>query len=141
MKHRLRLKVRFNEVDAAGIVFYPRFFDYFHMAFEDFFGPATGVPYPVWIRDRRIGWPAVNVEADYLAPLSYGMEVDILLQFERPGRSSFVCVYEARSSDGATLFARAAITVVTTDLERMKSMPIPEEVQRALESYRRQESA
>jgi 4-hydroxybenzoyl-CoA thioesterase len=135
MKHHLRLKVRFNEVDAAGIVFYPRFFDYFHMAFEGFFGAATGVDYPEWIRERRIGWPAVHIDTTYLAPLAYGTEVDVVLQFDQPGRSSFVCRYEAWSADGTTLFAKAAITVVTTDLDRMKSMPIPGKVREALVTY------
>lgn len=133
MRHRLHLKVRFNEVDAAGIVFYPRFFDYFHMAFEDFFGAATGVDYPVWIRERRIGWPAVHIETDYRAPLSYGDELTIELGFRSLGRSSFVCVYRAHAEE--RLFAEAEITVVTTDLSKMRSIPIPPEVRPALESY------
>ena len=29
--------VRFADVDHAGIVYYPRFFHYFHMAFEELF--------------------------------------------------------------------------------------------------------
>lgn len=133
MRHELHLKVRFNEVDAAGIVFYPRFFDYFHMAFEDFFGAATDVPYPVWIRDRHIGWPSVHIEADYRAPLRYGDALTIELGFRALGRSSFVCVYRARGE--ATLYAEAEITVVTTDLKEMRSLPIPQEVRRALERY------
>lgn len=140
-RHLLRLKVRFNEVDAAGIVFYPRFFDYFHMAFEDFFGAATGVDYPVWIHQRRIGWPAVNVQADYLAPLKYGMKVDVSLGFHTLGRSSFVCEYRAVDPETGALFARAAITVVTTDLDAMKSLPIPEEVREALERFLAEEGA
>lgn len=133
MRHTLQLKVRFNEVDAAGIVFYPRFFDYFHMAFEDFFGAATGVDYPEWIVGRRIGWPSVHIEADYRAPLRYGDTLTIELGFRALGRSSFVCVYRAVGEE--TVYAEAEITVVTTDLDAMRSLPIPEEVRRALERY------
>lgn len=133
MRHKLHLKVRFNEVDAAGIVFYPRFFDYFHMAFEDFFGAATDIPYPVWIRDRRIGWPSVHIQADYRAPLCYGDEFTIELGFRSLGRSSFVCVYRAVSEE--VVHAEAEITVVTTKLDGMRSIPIPEEVRQALERY------
>ncbi len=133
MRHTLELKVRFNEVDAAGIVYYPRFFDYFHMAFEDFFGAATGVAYPEWIMGRRIGWPAVHIEADYRSPLRYGDRVTIELGFRSIGRSSFVCVY--RAVDETRVFAEAAITVVTTDLDAMRSMPIPDDVRQALERY------
>lgn len=129
-----RLPVRFNEVDAAGIVYYPRFFDYFHMAFEDFFGKATGVPYHVWIRERRIGWPTVHIESDFRSPLRYGMEFEVHVSFPKLGRSSFVARYEARTPDG-TLCCATEITVVTTQLDRMESLEIPAEVREALARY------
>jgi len=133
MRHVLHLKVRFHEVDAAGIVFYPRFFDYFHMAFEDFFGAATGTDYAVWIRDRRIGWPAVHIEADYRTPLRYGEEFAVELGFRSIGRSSFVCVYRVVKREETC--AEAHVTVVTTDLDRMRPVPIPEQVRQALERH------
>lgn len=131
--HLVQQRVRFNEVDAAGIVFYPRFFDYFHMAFEDFFGAATGVPYHVWIKERRIGWPTVHVECDYRAPLRYGDAFEVAVSFPKVGRSSFVTRYEVRS-DG-DLRCAAAITCVTTDLDRMESLAIPLVVREALARF------
>src|SRR5690606_14713379 len=115
MRHTLELKVRFNEVDAAGIVYYPRFFDYFHLAFEDFFGEATGVPYPVWIRERRIGWPTVHIETDFRAPLRFGDEFEVALTFPKIGKSSFVARYEVTRDD--TLCCESEITVVTTHID------------------------
>jgi len=134
MSVRAKYPVRFNEVDAAGIVFFPRFYDYFHMTFEAFFGPATGIPYHEWIQEKRIGWPAVHVETDFRAPLRYGMEVEIVLSFPRVGSSSFVCRYEATDPTTGTLLCECEITVVTSDLDRMASLPIPDVVRRALEA-------
>jgi len=128
-----RQQVRFNEVDAAGIVFYPRFFDYFHLAFEAFFGDCTGAPYHVWIRDRRIGWPTVHVETDFVAPLRYGEAFEVRLSFPKVGRSSFVTRYEVRR--GEVLCATAAITAVTTDLDRMASVEMPAVVREALARF------
>jgi len=31
------LKIRFGDIDRAGIVYYPRFLHYFHVALEEFF--------------------------------------------------------------------------------------------------------
>lgn len=130
---RKRLRVRFNEIDAAGIVFFPRFFDYFHMVFEDFFEPATGTPYHVWIRDRRIGFPAVHIETDFRAPLRYGMEVEIALSFPKIGNSSFVCRYEAKDPAEDKLLCSCEITVVTSDVDKLEPMPIPAQLRKALE--------
>ncbi len=131
----MRLPVRFNEIDAAGIVFFPRFFDYFHMVFEDFFGAATGTPYHEWIRLRRIGWPAVHIETDFRAPLRYGMEVEIVLSFPKLGNSSFVCRYVAKDPEQGTLLCTCEITVVTTDVDRLVPLPIPQPLREALERH------
>lgn len=130
---RKRLRVRFNEVDAAGIVFYPRFYDYFHMVFEDFFEPATGIPYVVWIRERKIGFPAVHVETNFRSPLRYGMDVEITLSFPKIGNSSFVCRYEAVDPETGTVLCTSETTVVTSGIETLAPMPIPRELREALE--------
>ena len=45
--------VRFADVDHAGIVYYPRFFHYFHAAFEEFFRRRMGGRAYVDLLDRR----------------------------------------------------------------------------------------
>ena len=52
MPFRTQVPVRFGDVDHAGIVYYPRFFIYFHEAFEDFFN-ENGFPYHVQLTERR----------------------------------------------------------------------------------------
>ena len=127
------MRVRFHEVDRAGIVFYPRFFDYFHMTFEDFFEAHTDAPYHVWTGRRGIGWPSVHVETDFRAPLHHGADFQVAMRIAKVGRTSFVCAYQGRS--GETLCAEAAITVVTTDLERMVPLEIPTQVRQALARF------
>lgn len=39
-------KIRFDDVDGAGIVYHPQFFHLCHAAFEDFFDTAAPVSYP-----------------------------------------------------------------------------------------------
>ena len=56
--------VRFADVDHAGIVYYPRFFHYFHLAFEELFRQRIGARAYVDLLDKdRVGFPAVRAEA------------------------------------------------------------------------------
>jgi len=71
MKFTTELPVRFGEIDQAGVVYYPRFFHYFHQAFEEWFRQALGVSYPDLVLKEKIGFPSVRVESEFLTPLRY----------------------------------------------------------------------
>jgi 4-hydroxybenzoyl-CoA thioesterase len=45
MAFRSQLKIRFGDIDRAGIVYYPRFLQYFHVALEEFFADELGIEY------------------------------------------------------------------------------------------------
>ena len=91
-------KVRFGEIDEAGIVYYPRFFNFYHLAMEEFFEKAVGVPYPEIIKGWKVGFPTVHVEADFLSPLKYGDVMLIAVSFAKVGRSSCTNVPTVMSS-------------------------------------------
>ena len=65
MPFRSLLKIRFGDIDHAGIVYYPRFLHYFHVALEEFFGQELGIDYPLLINEHRIGLPTVHLETDF----------------------------------------------------------------------------
>ena len=108
MKHMVRMAVRFGEVDAAGIVYYPNFFDYYHRAFEDFFGTCAGIPYDRLLNDERVGFPAVHVEADFKLPLRHGEVIDVEMTIQRIGTSSFTSGYHIHRAGGARNVPRRA---------------------------------
>ena len=124
--------VRFDEVDAAQILFFARFFNYAHDAMEAFFGQLPG-GYVDLINTRKVGLPAVHVEADFINPLRFGDVARIEVVVTRIGRSS-VSFRHAMSR----LRDDARVAVVThvcaaVDLTHMKSVPIPDDM-RALMS-------
>ena len=119
--------VRFEEVDAAGIVFFGRYVTYAHEAMEHFFGGLEG-GYPHLIRKRKIGLPAVDLHFRFVRPASFGDRIDIETRTLRLGNRSAVLGY--RMSTGGELVAEAEHTVVTTDLSEMKSIDMPEDVRR-----------
>src|SRR5580692_6436498 len=97
--HIYERPVRFEEVDAAQIVFFPRFLSYCHEAMEGLFDGTEG-GYVHLIRDRKIGVPAVHVECDFKHPLRYGDVARIETTVEKLGRTSVSFRYAiARASD------------------------------------------
>jgi YbgC/YbaW family acyl-CoA thioester hydrolase len=100
---RHRMPVRFADVDHAGIVYYPRFFHYFHVAFEEFFRARLGSrSYVALLDDERVGFPAVSAHCDYKAPLRFGDTMAIDVSLERMGERSLTFryrVYRCPDSD------------------------------------------
>lgn len=120
-------KIRFDDVDGAGIVYYPQFFHLCHATFEDFFDTAAPLSYPEMIRDRRLGFPTVAIESDFSAPLVYGDTAVVELTVGRVGTTSVEMCYELRRKrDGVSCF-RARITTVLMDLDTQRPLPIPDE--------------
>ncbi|HEV8439148.1 MAG TPA: thioesterase family protein [Methylomirabilota bacterium] len=77
VSHEYRVKVRWSEADPAGIVFYPRFFEWFDLSTEALF-ESVGLPWPViFPRYRIVGVPIVESGARFVAPVRYGDEVTI----------------------------------------------------------------
>jgi 4-hydroxybenzoyl-CoA thioesterase len=119
--------VRFDEVDAAQILFFARFFNYAHDAMEAFFGQLPG-GYVDLINTRKVGLPAVHVEADFINPLRFGDVARIEVVVTRIGRSSVAFRHTmTRQRDDAKV---AVVTHVcaAVDLAHMKSVPIPDDM-------------
>lgn len=126
--------VAFQEVDAAGLVFFPHFLTYAHEAMERLFSSLEG-GYEALIQQRRIGLPAVRVEVDYTAPLIYGETARIETSVVHLGNRSMVIRYRfVRERDGAPT-ALVRHTVVVTDLDRKQSCPMPDDVRRAAQAH------
>ncbi len=137
MEFRHELTVRFDDVDQAGIVYYPRFFHYYHVAFEEFFGALYPGGYSGWIAARRVGFPTVHVEADFHAPLRFGDRVAVGVTVPRVGETSIDFQFRVLpSAAGAGPAARARVTKVCVDMERIEPCPVPGELRDALGRYR-----
>jgi YbgC/YbaW family acyl-CoA thioester hydrolase len=72
------LTVRFQDIDAAGIVFFPRIFEYCHDAYVAFLA-ACGEPLPAALKTQAWAGPLIHAEADFLRPLRFGDELRVLI--------------------------------------------------------------
>ncbi len=125
MAFRTQIQVRFSDEDHARIVYFPRFFHFFHVAFEDFFA-AHGVPYRDVLDVDRCGWPAVRAEADFERTLRFGDLLELELAVERLGTSSAIFLYRGHRHGEHEDVCRGRITVVCVDMDSFESRPIPD---------------
>jgi len=93
MAYCSQLKIRFGDIDRAGIVYYPRFLHYFHVALEEFFADRLGIEYHTFIDTHRIGLPTVHLETDFSRPFSYGDDIEVEVKILKVGRSSLTFGY------------------------------------------------
>jgi len=131
MPFSTRITVRFGDADPAGLVYYPNIFHYYHIALEEFFAARCGISYQKLMADERLGFPTVNVQAEFFAPLVYGDEVDVEVFVTRTGRSSATFEYSIRRASDEILCARAILVQVAMDLDAYRAVPIPERYRQA----------
>ena len=128
--------VRFADVDHAGIVYYPRFFHYFHLAFEELWRQRIGPrAYSELIDRDRIGFPAVRAECDFKGPLKFGDTAEIVVSVSRLGTKSITFhyrVYKAadESGDGRerSLAAEGSVICAVVDLAAFVAITVPDRV-------------
>jgi 4-hydroxybenzoyl-CoA thioesterase len=133
---RSRHLVRFAHCDPAGIVFYPRFFELFSSALEDWF--QTGIDCPFggeFMVERNLRIPGLSITAEFLRPCRLGEFLDIDLWVARLGRSSFELAL-AGGVAGEARF-RAAWTMCVIDFATFKSTPIPEDLRKRMQKFAR----
>lgn len=121
-----RQQVRFAHVDAAGIVFYPRYFEMLNAAVEDFFARDVGVSFADMHLTRHLGVPTVKLEAEFAAPSRLGDELDLAIDVGHVGRSSAELAVTVRSRGELRFTAR--VVLVCMDLKAGQSREWPEDM-------------
>lgn len=134
-RYRAELIVRFGDIDEAGIVYYPRLVNYFHVAMEEFFGAALEIDYPSFLSEHRLGLPAAHLEVDFLRPLRYGDHVQVEVAIESIGNSSIVWRYRIFRPDEQQPATTARVVTVNVDMDSFEKVPVPEWLRRLLEPH------
>ncbi len=125
--------VRFADVDHAGIVYYPRFFHFFHLAFEELWRERMGPRAYVELLDRdHVGFPAVKAECSFEAPLRFGDDAEIQLTIARLGTKSITFRYRIFRAAPREKCAEGSVVCAVVDLAKFVAVPVPERVTQML---------
>jgi len=125
VEYRRRFSVRFGDIDQARILYFPRLYEYFHEAFEEFWRDEAGRRYAQVLAEDGVGYPTVHVESDFRHPLLYGDDFEVGLRVERVGERSVTWLYRVWRAGEVIMESR--ITTACIDMETFRSCPVPEE--------------
>ncbi|OLE39118.1 MAG: hypothetical protein AUG00_03340 [Candidatus Rokubacteria bacterium 13_1_20CM_2_70_7] len=129
--HTTTVRVRWSESDPAGIVFYPRFFEWYDLGTEAMF-ESVGLPWPdLFPKYDIVGVPIVESGSTFLVAVRYGDVVSIRSSVAWVKEKTFRMEHEI--SVGGSLCARgfeirAWVGRPEMPGGRLRTRPIPEEV-------------
>lgn len=131
---RHRIRVRFNECDGQGVVFYANYLMYFDVAMTELWREAFGTGYAGMIAD---GTDAMVAEANirYRASARFDDEVDLLAAVTRIGSTSTVTHLTAERVADGTVLAEADLRHVFIDPDSLEKREIPDEVRAGMGRY------
>ena len=133
MAFRSKLKIRFGDIDRAGIVYYPRFMHYFHVALEEYFASELGVQYHAVVDTHRIGLPTVHLESDFSRPFSYGDTIEVEVRILKLGRTSVTFGYRVfKEGEDQPRIIGHNVTVCL-DMDKFEKMEFPDWFRQLLE--------
>ena len=113
--------VMFREVDAAGIVFFARYFEISHGALEALLEEM----------DISLAWqfesapwimPLVHVESDYSRPIRLGEVITVIPRVVRVGKTSLHLAFDLTGAQGDL---RARVQHIHAFVDRKEHIPCP----------------
>lgn len=122
--------VQLHQTDAAGILFFGRYFFLAHDAYQAFV-ESLGLGFAKVLDEGEFLLPIVHAEADFKAPLVVGERVTVKLRVESVGTSSFVLAYEVLKGDGS-LSGTVKTAHVWVERKSFAKQPLPDWVRQAL---------
>lgn len=129
--------VTFGECDPAGVVYFPRYFDWFHQAMEAWFDEGLGLPYADVL--KRHGFPSAHAEADYKRPCRPGEKIVVELRVGELGGSSFRLDYRVLGPDEglrATGCSRVVmIGLLQNEPDWFRPVRLPEDLRGRIEAF------
>jgi YbgC/YbaW family acyl-CoA thioester hydrolase len=128
-------KVRLQDVDAAGILFFPKFLEYCHDAYFDYLD-EQGLNVPDSVARGPFILPLVHAEADFKSPLRFGDEIIVSVDKAVAGHaSSYTVFYSVMQQTGSDMTVCCEARTVHAAISRKTFKPLkvlPGELARAL---------
>lgn len=126
--HSTRRQILFGECDAAGIVYYPRYFEMIDANTSAMFSVALGLSqHGMEETYGIIGCPMVKASTNFHSPATYGDDVVIISEVLRVGISSITVKSRINHADGKLVVETEDVRVWATKLNGMiTSKPVPD---------------
>jgi acyl-CoA thioester hydrolase len=128
-----RIRVRYAECDAQGVVFNAHYYAYFDILMTELWREILG-SYDAMLEDGA-DMSVVASGARFIAPARFDDEIDLNAQVTRLGNTAMsTAISITRAADGAQL-VNGEIHHVFVDPATYTKIPIPDDVRAGLEPY------
>ncbi|MCJ9429961.1 acyl-CoA thioesterase [Kordiimonas marina] len=128
-----QVQIRFAHVDAAGIMFYPRYFGLINDLVEDWFGEGLGFDFKHLHIDEKRAVPTAHIEADFMRPSRMHDQLTFSLMATRIGTSS--CHLSVMACAQAEERLRVKLVIVHMDMATGKALPWPDDIRAAMRPW------
>jgi acyl-CoA thioester hydrolase len=128
-------RVRWRDVDLAGIVHFAHFVTYFEAA-EHEWVRSCGTEYGAFLEKLGICMPRVSLNCNYHAPARLDDLLMIEVKSERTGNTSFALAFDIYRGEDREHVADGQFVITTVSRASFKPCPVPEELREMLEALR-----
>lgn len=129
-------KIRFQHIDNAGIVFYPRYFEMLNGIVEDFFEEVLDNPFSKMHETHGI--PTVDLKVQFKRPARLGEVLTKKLWIKELGGSSMLCGFSFENESGQTNLEGEVTLVnvaISPDRKNVKAEAFTEESRTRIKAY------
>jgi 4-hydroxybenzoyl-CoA thioesterase len=133
--HRRSLRIEWGDCDAAGIVFYPRYFAWFDASTFHLFEQTGMSMRALWEKYGSVGTPLVDAQSKFVIPSRWGDDLVCESMVTEWGQSSFTVEHKLLKNEKLAVHGvekRVWVVPHPTEKGRIKSAPIPHEIIAAL---------
>jgi 4-hydroxybenzoyl-CoA thioesterase len=125
--------VQFGDCDPAGIVFFPNFLRWMDAASLSFFMQCGLPPWRELVKTRGIvGTPLLEINTHFIQAATYGESLVITTSVEAWRAKVFVQLHRVMRADTLVCEGRETRAFVRRDTDnpdRLRAMPVPEDIQ------------
>ncbi|HKB80139.1 MAG TPA: thioesterase family protein [Thermoanaerobaculia bacterium] len=135
MRFSVQEYVRWEDIDAAGIINYQAYLRFFGLAEVELFR-SCGLSYRKLFDELGIWLPRVHVECDFFHPVTLDELLVVDAFFGKIGHSSIHLDFEVRRKEAPDLVvASGKYVLVTVKKGELKPTPVPDVLRRTLAPY------
>ncbi len=126
--------VRFQDTDAAGVVYFANVLGICHEAYEESL-EASSINLKDFFHNPSLAFPIVHASVDFLRPMFVGDKLSIDLIPQKLGVDKFEITYEI--TVGEVVVAKSITRHVCIDVSSRVKQELPDEITQWLETNRR----
>lgn len=127
--------IRFEHVDAAGIVYYPRYFQMISQVVEDWMQDALDYSYHAMHIVDKVAIPLVEIHCNFLKPSFLSERITFSLVVTKLGERSLSLKITAACDDDQRLEANMSVVYTRQTDKGVESADIPEELREKIKPF------